>query len=173
MNKGFIPLGGLALGLLLSATLTTSEAQAEGGIRLNFERYSAVWGGQSWLFHQARPHASGQVAFTIDAPPLTGLYPGATRAMKFTVTNTGNSDLRIDHLSGGLRGTTNPACAPSPSNLVVGPWQRPPASPIVVPAHHKRTVGTLPLYMPNTVDNSCQRVRFTIRLDGTGSTVKR
>jgi hypothetical protein len=118
----------------------------------------------------AGSHQPHQIGFTIDAPPVRGLYPGAVKPMKLRVVNAGRYDLRITGLTGSVVRTSKPGCAPIAANLTVQDRHE---EPFTVPAYGRHDASSLALYMPNTVVDPCQGATFTIQLRGTGTEVHR
>jgi hypothetical protein len=110
-------------------------------------------------------------AFTINATTVTGLYPGATKTLVLSITNPYSFDLNVTALSASLASTSSALCTASSTNLAVRAYQGPPALPIRVKSSRTLTVGSIPLFMPNTVATACQGVTFTISLKGTASKV--
>ena len=115
----------------------------------------------------------GELDFAVEAPEVQGLYPGAEKPMRLAVANPFAFDLKITSLSGRVSSTSSPSCAPVASNLQVRAYTGPPSLPMVVPGRDRRPAGSVVLYMPNTVANACQGVRFVIQLDGAATKVNK
>ncbi|MEV4507717.1 hypothetical protein AB0K00_01990 [Dactylosporangium sp. NPDC049525] len=162
MNKGLIPLCGL-----LTLFLIGSEPSSDG-LRLDLEHHVIGWNGAS---HAFQPAAYGDLSFSVEAPPVRGLYPGSVKPLVLQVSNVGRFDLRVTGLSGAVVRTSKPGCAPTSANLVIRRWQSPRSA--TVRAHSRGAMGSLPIYMPNTVANGCQNATFTIKLTATGTQVRR
>jgi hypothetical protein len=137
----------------LLALFATRSEPAPGGLRLDLEH-----------------HVIG-ASFSIDAPAVRGMYPGAVKPLTLKMSNAGRYDIRITNLTGTVVRTSKPGCAPTSTNLVIRRWLSPRSA--TVKAHGRSAMGSLPLYMPNTVANSCQNATFTIKLSGTGTQVRR
>src|SRR5262245_15925019 len=73
------------------------------------------------LKHHVRYGPADDLDFAIEAPAVKGLYPGAEKPMKLTISNPFPYDIKITSLSGTLRSTSRSACVPSTSNLQVRP----------------------------------------------------
>lgn len=102
--------------------------------------------------------------FSVSTPDVTGLYPGTTKQLTLTVSNPYDFAITVTDLWGHLDRTSKGGCAPSASNLSVRAHEG--VLP-TVPRRTDRAAGTIPLYMPNTVAEACQRAQFTISLRGT------
>lgn len=107
--------------------------------------------------------------FTVSAAPVDDLYPGAERRLKLTLTNPYTFDLRVNGLRVELVGTSNPGCDPVAANLEVQPYTG--TFPVLVGAGDSEQAGTVPLRMPNTVANACQRAVFTLTLNADATRV--
>jgi hypothetical protein len=105
----------------------------------------------------------------LNTTAVSGLYPGASRPLQLTLTNPYAFAITVHHLGAILVATSVPDCAVSPVNLVVGDFSGQPPLPLVLAAREQRSVGTVPLFMPNTVAESCQHATFTIRLLGSAT----
>jgi hypothetical protein len=115
--------------------------------------------------------ASGTLAFTVQATPVEGLYPGAVRKLKLTMTNPYDFDLNVVGLQADLVTTSNPGCEPIATNLEVQAYTG--TFPVRVAADDSEDVGSVPLHMPNTVANECQKAVFTIKLSADATRVDR
>ena len=103
--------------------------------------------------------ASVKKGFGIKGVPVTGLYPGATRPLKVTITNTYAFPIQVAAPTAKVATTTNKAgCTGAASNLGItsAGLRRLP-----IRAHKKKTV-VLQVAMPPTVANACQGATFTI-----------
>jgi hypothetical protein len=120
--------------------------------------------------HPARPAAvlvaDNGNSFSITAPDVSGLYPGTARNLLLTVTNPFGFAISVTDLWGQLDRVSPRTCVPAPSNLMVQAHAGG-ALPLTVPPRSGRAAGWIPLYMPNTVAEACQRATFTISLHGT------
>jgi hypothetical protein len=157
---------GLAVAVLaLVATAAQSSAAATPGHHgmnhMSALRWDAGVG--------SRPDAR----FTVTAPPVRGLYPGAVLPLRLTVHNPQSYPIRITGVGARLTATSKRACSPVPANLAVGARTGRPELPIVVPPRGSRGAGEIALFMPNTVANACQFATFTIRFDGSAEKVRR
>jgi hypothetical protein len=101
-------------------------------------------------------------SFTVQATPVDGLYPGAVRRLRLTLTNPYTFDLLVTGLRADLVGTSRPGCAPVSTNLEVQPYTG--ELPVGVKAEESTEAGAVPLHMPNSVVDDCQRATFTIKL---------
>ena len=72
--------------------------------------------------------------------------------------------LRLSSIKGALTGTSRRGCRPTSTNLEVKAYNG--RLPMVLPAHSRRRVGGIPLHMPNTVVDGCQRTIFIIQVTG-------
>ena len=123
------------------------------------------------LTHGDRAHY-GSVRFTLAGQPVTGLYPGATRQIKVTVTNPFEFALALRSLNGRVAGTARRACAPSAANLRVGDYTG--RLPIIIKPYARLTLpGAIPVTMPRGATPKCADTRFTIALAGAGGKVGR
>jgi hypothetical protein len=113
--------------------------------------------------------AGNDATFDLNATTVSGLYPGAVRALALSVRNPYQFDIQVTDLSAALTATSNPACAATAANLVARPYLGPPTLPLTVPGGQVRAAGVIPLAMPNTVANACQNTTFTLRLAGTAT----
>jgi hypothetical protein len=113
----------------------------------------------------------GQVAFTLQARPVTGLYPGRARNLQLTLRNPYDVDLEVRSVRGELVASSRRECVPNAQNLVVRPYVG--ALPVVIPARKGRELGTVPIIMPTGATEKCARTTFTIRLSGTATRAKR
>jgi hypothetical protein len=113
----------------------------------------------------------GTYAFTVQATPVDGLYPGASRQLKLTLTNPLTFDLNVTNMRANLVSTSNPGCAPTATNLEVQPYTG--SLPVRVKAKASKTGGNVPLHMPNTVANACQKATFTITISADAARANR
>jgi hypothetical protein len=114
---------------------------------------------------------NGTFAFTVQATPVEGLYPGAVRKLKLTLTNPYTFDLQMTAIRAELVATSNAGCAPVATNLEIAPYTG--TLPVKVSADDSRAAGSVPLHMPNTVANDCQKAVFTIKLSADATRVGR
>jgi hypothetical protein len=120
---------------------------------------------------QGTDPSSGTFAFTVQATPVEGLYPGAVRKLNLTLTNPYNFDLQMTAIRADLVATSNPGCAPVATNLELQPYTG--DVPSKIPARDSKEAGSVPLRMPNTVANDCQEAVFTIQLTADATRVGR
>jgi hypothetical protein len=106
--------------------------------------------------------SDGTFAFTVRATPVEGLYPGARRKLNLTLTNPYKFDLQMTAMRAELVSTSKPGCAPTSVNLDVQPYTG--TLPTKIPARDSRETGAIPLHMPNSVANDCQKAVFTIQV---------
>lgn len=99
-------------------------------------------------------------AFTVQATPVEGLYPGAVRKLNLTLKNPYDFDLQMTAIRADLVSTSNPGCAPTATNLEVQPYTG--SLPTTIASDDSAETGSIPLHMPNTVANDCQQAVFTI-----------
>jgi hypothetical protein len=102
-----------------------------------------------------------QYSFTVQAAPVQGLYPGAVRQLRLTLTNPYTFDLLVTGMHADLVGTSRPGCDPVSTNLEVQPYTG--ELPVGVKAEDSAEGGVVPLHMPNSVADDCQRATFTIK----------
>jgi hypothetical protein len=159
---------GAAFALAAVVALTPSSATA------GYQCFSFGGAGSGWwnLSFWQRP-TPARTTFAVHAQDLTGLYPGAVKSFRLTVDNPNSYPIRVTELGGTLSTTSNRTCRPTPSNLVVRPRQGNVRLPLTVPARSSRGAGEIPLYMPNTVADACQRTSFVIRFNGSAEKVDR
>jgi hypothetical protein len=158
------------LGLALAGCSAASPG-APAGLSQHADQQGQQQGQQQVLVDQQVTVNISNVSeagntFSISAPSVTGLYPGAVKKLKLTVANPYNFAIKVTDLWGALDGTSKPNCAPSPGNLTVRVHEGV-GLPLVVPARSGAAAGAIPLYMPNSVVDGCQRATFTISLHGT------
>jgi hypothetical protein len=157
---------GLAVAVLaLVATAAQSSAAAAPGHHGTNHMSALRW--------DAGVRSRPDIRFTVTAPPVRGLYPGAVVPMRLTVHNPQSYPIRITGIGARLTATSKRACLPVPANLSVGARTGRPDLPIVVPPHGSRGAGQIALSMPNTVTDACQFATFTIHFDGTAEKVRR
>ena len=106
--------------------------------------------------------SAGQYTFMVRATGVDDLYPGAVRRLRLTLTNPYPYDLRVTAVHAELVSTSRPGCAPTPVNLQVQPYTG--AIPVRVAAKDSEEAGVVPVHMPNSVANDCQRATFSIVL---------
>lgn len=100
--------------------------------------------------------------FGLSGVGVTGLFPGAARAMKVTVKNPYAYAVKVPRISARVSARTTAAgCSGMPVNLVVTT----PKAAAVIKAHKSKAI-TVRVTMPSTVANACQGARFTITLKG-------
>jgi hypothetical protein len=103
--------------------------------------------------------ASVKKGFGINGVPVTGLYPGATRSLRVTITNTYAFPIKVGAPTAKVAATTTKAgCTGAASNLgITSAGLR----GLPLRAHKKKTV-VVQIAMPSTVANACQGATFTI-----------
>ena len=109
--------------------------------------------------------------FTVRATPVEDLYPGAVRRLRLTLTNPYAFDLQITGVHAEVVSTSRPGCAPVAANLEVRPYTG--SFPVRVGAQDSEQGGAVPLHMPNSVANDCQRATFSIVLHADASRAER
>jgi hypothetical protein len=147
----------LAAGLITSAS---ARGAVDGAVDLDLKGHVGQGPGD-------------ELDFAVEAPAVEGLYPGAEEPMKLTISNPFAFDVKVISLSGRVRSTSNPSCAPVDANLRVGPHTGPPSLPLVVPGRDRRPAGSVVLYMPSTVANACQGTSFVVQFDGSATKVNK
>ncbi|GAB1643013.1 hypothetical protein [Krasilnikovia sp. MM14-A1259] len=110
---------------------------------------------------------AGHYTFTVRAAPVDGLVPGTDRRLVLTLDNPYDFDLLVTDLRADLVATSRVGCAPVPANLEVRRYTG--ELPVRVDAGDSREAGSVPLHMPNTVVDACQRATFTIALDASAT----
>jgi hypothetical protein len=103
-----------------------------------------------------------QFSFVMRAAAVDDLYPGADRRLVLTMTNPYAFDLVVTDIHAELAATSNAGCDPVPANLELRDFTG--SLPLRVAAKSDRESGTVPLHMPNSVVDACQRATFTIAL---------
>ena len=135
------------IGLLALFAFPLAAPAAVLGKQLAPPRWHSVASGQSG----AIPIASNRV---------TGLYPGATKDLILTLQNPNRKHgIGIRRLRVRDVATNRHGCAPSPRNLEIRQYTRP---PIRIAAGGMQSV-TVQLTMPNTVVDACQHATFKLR----------
>ncbi|MBM2622493.1 hypothetical protein JIG36_44030 [Actinoplanes sp. LDG1-06] len=115
--------------------------------------------------------SSGSYDFDIKATSVRGLYPGARKPIELTFVNPYPFALRVTSIEGRLVDASRRGCRPTSSNLIVGQFDG--KLPLTLQAGSRTKVGRIPLRMPNTVADACQRTTFTIRIAGRATKVSR
>lgn len=98
--------------------------------------------------------------FGVRATDVDGLYPGAERRLVLTLTNPYAFDLTVTGLRSALVTTSRPGCEPVAENLELRDFAG--TLPVRVDGRDSREVGYVPVHMPNTVVDACQKATFTI-----------
>jgi hypothetical protein len=111
--------------------------------------------------HDTAP--DGTYSFVMRAAAVEDLYPGADRRLVLTMTNPYAFDLVVTGIRATLAGTSNAGCEPVPANLQLRDYTG--ELPVRVAAGSDTESGAVPLHMPNSVVDACQRATFTIALD--------
>jgi hypothetical protein len=103
--------------------------------------------------------ASVKKGFGVNGVPVTGLYPGASRPLRVTITNTYAFPIQVSAPTAKVAATTNKAgCTGAAANLgITSAGLR----SLPIRAHKQKTV-TLQIAMPSTVANACQGATFRI-----------
>lgn len=114
--------------------------------------------------HRATP---AHVAFTVIGEPVKGIYPGVTKDIRLTLSNPYGFDLRIQALRGEVVSSSKRACRPGRATLLARKYTGP--LPVTVPAQSRRSVGSIPVFMPADASINCRKTTFTILLVGTAT----
>ncbi len=101
-------------------------------------------------------------SFVMHAAGVEDLYPGADRRLVLTMTNPYAFDLLVTDIHAELAATSNAGCDPVPANLELRDYTG--ELPLRVAAGSDHESGAVPLHMPNSVVDACQRATFTIAL---------
>ena len=102
--------------------------------------------------------ASVQHAVSVTAPPVAGLYPGATRTVALQIKNTYPYPVRITAVQAKVAAaTTRPGCAGINTNLAVTRK----GGPITIKPKKSAPV-IMTVVMPKTVADACQGATFKI-----------
>ena len=101
-------------------------------------------------------------SFVMRAAGVADLYPGADRRLVLTMTNPYAFDLLVTDIHAELAATSNAGCEPVPANLELRDYTG--NLPVRVAAGSDHESGAVPLHMPNSVVDACQRATFTIAL---------
>ena len=101
-------------------------------------------------------------SFVMRAAGVADLYPGADRRLVLTMTNPYAFDLLVTDIHAELAATSNAGCDPVPANLELRDYTG--DLPLRVAAESENESGVVPLHMPNSVVDACQRATFTIAL---------
>jgi hypothetical protein len=107
--------------------------------------------------------ATDRYSFVMHAEGVEDLYPGADRRLVLTMTNPYAFDLLVTDIHAELAATSNAGCDPVPANLQLRDFTG--DLPVRVAAGSDTESGAVPLHMPNSVVDACQRATFTIALD--------
>jgi hypothetical protein len=103
--------------------------------------------------------ASVKKGFGVNGVPVTGLYPGATRPLKITITNTYAFAIQVAAPTVKVAATTTKAgCTGAAANLSIASAG---LRRLSIRAHRRKTL-TLQVAMPSTVANACQGATFKI-----------
>jgi hypothetical protein len=109
-----------------------------------------------------------------DGGGARGLFPGAVKPLRLSVTNPYNFDIKVTALTVTLTAkasTDKAGCANTAQNLQPGTYTGP---SFVVPDH--RTVAApadIPITMPRTVAAACQDAAFPLSYGGTATKVNK
>jgi hypothetical protein len=103
--------------------------------------------------------ASVKRGFGVNGVPVTGLYPGARRPLKITITNTYAFAIKVAAPTAKVAAaTTKAGCTGVAANLGIASAG---LRRLSIRAHKQKTL-TLEVAMPATVANACQGATFTI-----------
>ena len=105
---------------------------------------------------------AGRYGFVVHAAGVEDLYPGADRRLVLTMTNPYAFDLLVTGVHAEIAATSNAGCDPVPANLELRDYTG--ELPVRVAARSDHETGAVPLHMPNSVVDACQRATFTITL---------
>ncbi len=105
---------------------------------------------------------AARYSFVMRAAGVDDLYPGADRRLVLTMTNPYAFDLLVTDIHAELAATSNAGCDPVPANLELRDYTG--ELPLRVAAGSDHESGAVPLHMPNSVVDACQRATFTIAL---------
>jgi hypothetical protein len=109
--------------------------------------------------HDVELIASVTKSFGIKGVPLTGLYPGATRPLTLTITNTYAFPIQVGVPTAKVAAaTTRAGCTGAAANLGISSAG---LKRIPIRAHKHKTV-VLQVTMPVTVANACQGATFKL-----------
>ncbi|GAB1694373.1 hypothetical protein [Krasilnikovia sp. M28-CT-15] len=147
--------------------ITAAAAAVVGAAALGVALRDDDPGAQPMTLTAEQTTGEEHFSFTVRAAPVDGLVPGTERRLVLTLDNPYDVDLLVTDLRADLVATSHAGCAPVPANLEVGRYTGP--LPVRVDAGDSRTAGTVPLHMPNTVVDACQRATFTIALDASAT----
>jgi hypothetical protein len=114
---------------------------------------------------------SGRYGFLIEGKPARGLYPGGVKDIAITLRNTYPFALKVVSLRGRIVSSSSRRCRVGSATLVVRPHVG--ALPLVVPAHSRRTAGTIPVFMPANASPACQGTTFTVHIVGSATKDRR
>jgi hypothetical protein len=161
----------LTTALAAVATVFTLAGTATGSVAgpTGADIDLATFALPQWPWLEPHHAPTGPQAFTVEAAPVSGLYPGATKSMRVRVRNPYNFDLRINRLGAEVVSSSSRACPARPGNLVAGLHEG--RLPITVRARQAREAGSIPIRMPTSVTNECAGVTFTIRITGVATKV--
>jgi hypothetical protein len=115
----------------------------------------------------ATAKANQPFGITVRGKMVKGLYPGAVKEMRLTLTNPYNFDLSVTELHGVVYASSKKTCKPGPATVMTQPYRG--ALPLVLPKHGKKAFGYLPVAMADNASMSCQKTYFKIRLVGTAT----
>jgi hypothetical protein len=140
--------------------LAVAAAAVVGAAGLGFALHADGSTDQEMELTASETQTTGvqQYSFSVRATPVDGLYPGAVKQLRLTFDNPFAFDLDIGDMRADLVATSDPGCLPIPTNLEVQPYTG------TFPMRVKAKAGTVPLHMPNSVANECQKATFTIKL---------
>jgi hypothetical protein len=116
-------------------------------------------------------HDHRRYSFDIAGTSPKGMYPGATKRIDLVFTNPHSTPLRVHAVRGRLVSTSKTACKPIAANLTVQVYRG--SLPLTIPPRGRKSGGSIGLFMPNSVSDSCQGVSFVIRLSGDATKVGR
>lgn len=109
--------------------------------------------------------------FGLRAAMVSGLYPGTARTSRVTVINPYPYPISVRSIDAQVESTSRRRCRPSARNLRVGRFHG--RLPVTVPARGQVAAGEFEVYMPESVDNACQRATFRLAVSGNARKVGR
>ncbi|GIE83778.1 hypothetical protein SAMN06264365_101814 [Actinoplanes regularis] len=117
------------------------------------------------------PVSRDTATFGLRATPVNGLYPGAVRRSRVTVTNPYPYPISVRSIGARVDSTSRRGCRPSARNLRVGRFHG--RLPLTIPARGRADAGAFEVQMPGSVDDACQRATFRLAVSGSARTVNR
>ncbi|MDY7084517.1 MAG: hypothetical protein SYR96_05370 [Actinomycetota bacterium] len=109
----------------------------------------------------------GNVRFTIEGHPVTGLYPGATRQVRITVVNPFAFALWLHGLDGRLIDTARRGCPINRSTLRVSGYNG--RLPVVIKPYRRSTLpDSITVTMPREASPKCSHAKLLVALTASG-----